>query len=204
MTLHSRLTLARSLLTASAAALLLSGCLSFGGKTPESLLTLSTAATPPPANMPRAGTTATSLTVLIPNTPQKLRTPRVPVQTGATAIAYVKDAVWVEPPARLFQRLLSETIAARGNRLVLDESQYVTGPGELLSGELTEFGVNADRMEVVVVYQALRLQRDGNGVIQQRFEAREPVSAIEPALVGAALNSAANKVAGDVAAWVGQ
>ena len=192
------------LLTVSAAALLLSGCLSFGGKTPDSLLTLTTAVTPMPAGTPRTGTTASALTVLIPNTPQKLRTPRVPVQTGAIAIAYVKDAVWVEPPARLFQRLLSETIAARGSRLVLDESQYVTGPGELLSGELTEFGVDADRLEVVVVYQALRLQRDGNGVIQQRFEAREPVSAIEPALVGAALNSAANKVAGDVAGWVAE
>lgn len=202
MPLRPRLTMAKSLVTAAAAALLLSGCISLGGKTPDSLLTLTTAVAPPPANMPRAGTTASALTVLIPNTPQKLRTPRVPVQTGATAIAYVKDAVWVEPPARLFQRLLSETIAARGSRLVLDESQYVTGPGELLSGELTEFGVDADRLEVVVVYQALRLQRDGNGVIQQRFEAREPVSAIEAAVVGAALNRAANKVAGDVAGWV--
>jgi cholesterol transport system auxiliary component len=192
----------RSLLIASVAAVLLTGCISFGGKTPDSLLTLTTAVEARPANMPRTGTTATALTVLIPNTPQKLRTPRVPVQTGATAIAYVKDAVWVEPPARLFQRMLSETIAARGSRLVLDESQYVTGPGEMLSGELTEFGVDADHMQVVVVYQALRLQRDGNDVIQQRFEARESVSAIEPALVGAALNSAANKVAGDVATWV--
>ncbi len=194
--------LTRNGLTLTAAALLLSGCLSFGAKVPDSLLTLTTAAAPLPANTPRSGNTASSLTVLIPNTPQKLRTPRVPVQTGATAIAYVKDAMWVEPPARLFQRLLSETIASRGNRLVLDESQYVTGPGELLSGELTEFGVDGDQLQVVVVYQALRLQRDGNGVIQQRFEAREGIAAVEPALVGAALNTAANAVAADVAAWV--
>lgn len=184
--------------------LALSACVSFGAAPPASLLNLTADRAPTPGDGARSSAVADTLTVLIPTVPQALRTPRVPVQTGATAIAYVKDAVWVEPPARLFQRLLSETIAARGNRLVLDESQYVTGPGELLSGELTEFGVNADRMEVVVVYQALRLQRDGNGVIQQRFEAREPVSAIEPALVGAALNSAANKVAGDVAGWVGQ
>ncbi len=185
-----------------AAATLLSGCLSFGPKTPDSLLSLRPDAAPA-ANATRSGSAGSALTVLVPTVPQKLRTARVPVQSGGTAIAYVKDAQWVEAPARLFQRLLSETIAARGTRLVLDESQYVAAPGELLSGELLDFGIDADRGEAVVTYQALRLRGNGASITQRRFEAREPVSPVDAATSGAALNRAANRVAADVALWVG-
>ncbi|MEY4271004.1 MAG: hypothetical protein RLZZ58_2220, partial [Pseudomonadota bacterium] len=37
-----------------------------------------------------------------------------------------------------------------------------------------------------------------------RFESRVPVTDFDAASVGAALNTAANKVADDVAAWVGR
>ena len=191
-----------ALIAMPAFALALGGCLSLGGKVPDSLLTLRSDRAPA-ANATQSGRVEAALTVLVPNTPQKLRTNRIPVQSDATNIAYVQDAQWVEPPARLFQRLLSETIAAGGTRLVLDESQYITGPGELLSGELLEFGVDAPRGEVVIVYQAMRLTGDGASVAQRRFEAREPVSPIEAGPVGAALNRAANRVAADVAAWIG-
>jgi cholesterol transport system auxiliary component len=109
----------------------------------------------------------------------------------------------VEAPARLFQRLLSETVAARTNRLVLDESQYITGPGELLAGELLEFGIEAGTNEAVVTYQALRLTGNGETVSQRRFEARQLVGEINAANVGTALNRAANRVAADVAGWLG-
>ena len=191
-----------ALIALPAFALALGGCLSLGGKVPDSLLTLRSDRAPA-AHATHSGRVEAALTVLVPNTPQKLRTNRIPVQSDATNIAYVQDAQWVEPPARLFQRLLSETIAAGGTRLVLDESQYITGPGELLSGELLEFGVDAPRGEVVIVYQAMRLTGDGASVAQRRFEAREPVSPIEAGPVGAALNRAANRVAADVAAWIG-
>lgn len=184
------------------AALLLGGCLSsLTGSVPDSLLTLTPDAAPP-VNAQRQGTVATALTVLVPSVPQKLRTPRIPVQATPTSIAYVADAQWVEAPARLFQRLLSETVAARTNRLVLDESQYITGPGELLAGELLEFGVDAASGQAVVTYQALRLTGNGEAVAQRRFEAREPVGEVNAVNTGAALNRAANRVAADVAGWV--
>lgn len=193
----------RSLAAVPAAALLLAGCLgSLTGRVPDSLLTLS-ADNVPPANAQRQGTVATALTVLVPSVPQKLRTPRIPVQATATSIAYVQDAQWVEAPARLFQRLLSETVAARTNRLVLDESQYITGPGELLAGELLEFGIDAASGQAVVTYQALRLTGNGETVAQRRFEARESVGEINAVNSGAALNRAANRVAIEVAGWIG-
>ncbi len=191
----------RSMFVAPLAALLLTGCISFGGKAPPSLLNL-TAETAPAANSARSGSAQTALTIVIPSVPQKLRTPRVPVETGGTQIAYLKDAQWVEPPARLFQRLLTETLSAGGQRLVLTETELITGPGELLSGDLLNFGVDADSGQAVVTYQAIRLTNDGSTISQRRFEAREAVGDLTPANAGAALNRAANRVAGEVAQWM--
>lgn len=185
-----------------AALLTLSGCFSLGGRVPDSLLTLR-AQSAPAANAERRGAVSTALTVLVPTVPQHLRTARIPVQATPTTIAYVRDAQWVEPPARMFQRLLAETVAARTNRLVLDPGQQVTGTGEVLSGELIEFGVDAARNEVLVTYQAIRLSGNGDHVAQRRFEAREAIAVVEGLPVAEALNRAANRLAGEVAAWVG-
>ena len=76
----------------------------------------------------------------MPAVPQELATARVPVQATATTIAYVKDALWVEPPARLFARLLVDTIAARTGRVVLSTAQSLSDPGARLAGELRNFG----------------------------------------------------------------
>ncbi len=192
-----------SLLLAPFGALLLAGCISFGAKPPPSLLNLS-ADSAPATNAARSGSAQTALTVVIPSVPQKLRTPRVPVETGGTQIAYLKDAQWIEPPARLFQRLLSETLSAGGQRLVLTETELITGPGELLSGDLLNFGIDADSNQAVVTYQAMRLTNDGSMISQRRFEAREAVGELTPANGGTALNRAANRVAGEVAVWMAQ
>lgn len=185
-----------------AAATLLSGCLSLGGEVPDSLLTLTSANALPPATAARRGMVGNALTIMVPSTPQKLRTPRVPVQSGDINIAYVQGATWVEPPARLFQHLLSETVTARTSRLVLDESEFVTGAGEVVTGQLLDFGVDANSNQVVVTYLAVRMPSGGGEVEQRRFEARANVSRIDGPTVGAALNEAANRVANDVATWL--
>lgn len=188
---------------AAAAMVMLSGCFSLGGKAPPFLLTLDADAAPATGTARTAGEAAT-LTILIPTAPQKLRTTRIPVQQDGTSLAYVKDAQWVEAPARLFQRLLSETVAARTSRVVLDEGQYLTAPGEQLAGQLLEFGVDAATGEAVVQYQAMLVNAGGKTVTQRRFEAREAIGAqVEARPAGAALTRAANRVALDVSAWLG-
>lgn len=190
----------RAIALAPFAALTLGGCISFGGKAPDSLLALRADAVP--AQDVRSASAQTALTVVIPSVPQQLRTPRVPVTTGGTQIAYLKDAQWVEAPARMFQRLLSDTLAARGDRLVLNETELITGPGELLAGDLVEFGIDADRGEGVVTFVAMRMTNDGTRIAQRRFSAREPVGTLNPANAGAALNRAANRVAAEIAGWM--
>lgn len=191
-------------LMVAAAAFSLSACVSLGGgKTPPFLLTLD-ADSQPAADEARVASENATLTILIPTAPQKLRTPRIPVQQDDASITYVADAQWVEAPQRLFQRLLTSTVSARTNRVVLDESQYLTAPGEQLAGELLEFGIDARSNEAVVVYQAMLVNNAGKSVTQRRFETREPLSGkIEARPSGTALQRAANRMAVEIADWLG-
>ena len=193
----------RAPLLCATLAVTLSGCIGLGGKTPPFLLTLDADAAPP-AGAARTAAEAATLTILIPTAPQKLRTTRIPVQQDDASVTYVKDAQWVEAPSRLFQRLVSETVAARTARVVLDEGQYLTAPGEQLAGQLMEFGVDARSNEAVVVFQAMLVSAGGKTVTQRRFEVREPIGGkVEAKPVGEALTRAANKVAADVTGWLG-
>jgi cholesterol transport system auxiliary component len=184
------------------APLLLAGCISLGQEPPAQLLTLSPT-TRVAAGAANSGAPENAITVLSPDAPQKLRTLRVPVQVDAVSVAYIKDAQWAEAPTKLFQRLVSETLAAKTGRLVLDEAQFVTSAGTRLAGALVEFGIDEDSRSAVVVYDAVIVTGAKEAVRKQRFEARVPVAAIDAASVGRGLNEAANKVADDVAAWVG-
>lgn len=181
---------------------LLSACVSFGGAEPPPFLLSLTSDTQVDAGAVRVGPRAGALVVRLPSTPQKLNTLRVPVQTSATGIAYLKDATWVDKPARLFQGLLTETIAAKNDRLVLTPLQAQGKADTYLSGELVSFGLDGPSLTVNVTYDAVKM-REGEPLEKRRFEVREKVFAAEAGPVGEALNSAANKVALEVADWVG-
>ncbi|WP_417622529.1 ABC-type transport auxiliary lipoprotein family protein [Parasphingorhabdus sp.] len=179
----------------------LSACVSFGGaEPPPSLLSLSPDQKLTAGAM-RSGPQSGSLVVALPAAPQKLNTIRVPVQTTTTGIAYLKEAVWVDKPARLFQDLLSETIAARNNRLVLTATEAGGNAQTYITGELVNFGLDGPSLTVRVTYDAVKMTKD-KPVEKKRFEASARVSAAEPGPVGNGLNKAANDVAAQVAEWV--
>ncbi|MFZ5749275.1 MAG: ABC-type transport auxiliary lipoprotein family protein [Pseudomonadota bacterium] len=182
----------------------LSACIKFGSEPPPSLLTLAPAAKVPVGETRRAAEGASPIVIAVPGVPQELATTRVPVHSDANTVAYLKDAQWVEQPARLFARVLGDTIAARTGRLVLTPRQAISDPGVQLGGELLAFGIDAQTSEAVVTYDA-SLQRPGaKGYEKRRFEARLPVAELTPLLVSQALDTAANRVAGEVADWVGR
>ncbi|MCX7285200.1 MAG: ABC-type transport auxiliary lipoprotein family protein, partial [Novosphingobium sp.] len=91
----------------------LSGCVSFGPKAPETLMALTPTATSA-AGTGTSGTIGDALVVMEPDAEARLAVTRVPVQIDDANVAYLKDTMWVERPSRLFQRLLAETIRARG------------------------------------------------------------------------------------------
>ena len=182
--------------------LTLPGCISIGGKPPAQLLSLDAAQKVAPGTV-RSAASGTSITVADPEAPKLLDTVRVPVRTTPTSLAYVTDVQWADTPRHLFQRLLSETIAATSNRIVLDPGQYSADAGQRLMGELVEFGLDEASNSAIVTFDAILAGPGGTAITRQRFTASVPVGAkITATRVGGPLNSAANKVATDVAAWL--
>jgi len=183
-------------------ALPLAGCLGgLGGKAPDELYTLTPARVAPAG----AGTTAqaaSALAILEPSVGQRLNVTRIPVQMSDSTLAYLKDAVWVEKPARLFQNLVVESVRARGNRLVVREGDLGYNAITQLSGQLLDMGYDVASGSVVVRYDGVLQSPDGQ-VRTHRFESRVSGVAAEADAVGPALNQAANDVADQVAEWVG-
>lgn len=182
---------------------LLAGCVSIGsgGEVPDQLLTL-TATSSAPAGAAASGDMASALSVSEPAVPQYLNVVRVPVRVSGSAIAYLQDAVWVEKPSRLFQRVLSETIRAGGDRLVVGGGELEYAAQTQLGGELTAMEYDPSRSAVVVRYDAVLRLPDGT-VRTQRFESEQTGVLPDALSVAPALNSAANDVAAQVAEWVG-
>ena len=183
-----------------AAPLALAGCISFGEDPPPALLTLTPDAQIQTGTGPSGNATG-ALTVMRPETPGSLAVTRVPVQVDASTIAYLKDAVWVDRPAKLFQNLLVTTLRERTGRLVLDDVESRTGTGVILRGTLRDFGYDARSGSAVVTYDAIR---ESNGQLEtRRFTSSISGIPAEAMPVGKALNTAANAVALDVAEWIG-
>lgn len=186
-----------------ALALSMSACALLGGgpKPPPWLLTLTPQA-PAPDNIARTVGPGEAVTIDVPVVPKEIRTNRVPVHSGPIAIAYVKDLTWVDTPDKLFQDLLTETVTRTTSRVVLDPNQSTLDPGITISGSLSRFGYDAQEGMVVVRYDAAMTRAGGTAVTTRRFEAREPANGTASS-VAPAINAAANRVAIEVAQWVG-
>lgn len=192
----------------SGLALLLGSCgplVQIGGNAapPISLLTL--VATTPPATYTGPAPTSASLAVETPAVPLPLQTLRLPVTVNTSEIRYLVGATWAEQPNRQFQRLLADTLAAKGVAVV-DARQTRTPPARTLSGTLATFGLDVSDAANPVVRVRFDAQLGSNRtaptVMLRRFDASEPARVQTPAAVAAALNRAANRVAVDVAIWV--
>lgn len=196
---HKKLAAAPAALALASA---LAGCVSFGGKPPQRLLSLAPAQKVAPGTL-RNAAPGTTITIADPEAPKLLDTVRVPVHLSPTSIAYVTKVQWADTPRHLFQKLLSETVAATSNRVVLDPGQYSADAGQRLMGELVEFGVDERSNSAVVTYDAMLAGPGGAAIAKQRFTATAPIGGkIDADTIGVPLNTAANKVATDVAAWL--
>ena len=187
-----------------ALALSLTGCMGGllgGGKAPPWLLTLTPQA-PAPESVVRTAGPGEAVTIAIPVIPKEIRTTRMPVHSGQIALAYVENLTWVDTPDRLFQDLVTETVTRMTNRVVLDPNQSALDPGMTISGNLTRFGYDEQEGAVIVRYDAAMARSGGAAVTTRRFEAREPADGTA-STVAPAINAAANRVAMDVAQWVG-
>lgn len=187
------------LVLAGTLAFALSGCVSFGPKVPDTLLSL-TPQSAPAVGSGASGSYANALVVLEPVAEARLAVLRVPVQIDDANVAYLKKTLWVERPGRLFQRLLAETLRARGNRLVIESDGGTNGMH--LTGRLLDMGFDARTASAIMRYDAIK-EMPGGKVETKRFESIVPNVAADAKSVGPALNQAANDIAKQIADWVG-
>lgn len=188
-------------LIALALAASLSGCISFGDKPPKQLLSLTSDAKVP-ADQGKVTRDTQAVSVALPALPSALRNNRLAVQSGAS-FAYLPKSAWVDTPAQLFRTVLAETIEAKTGRFVPDQRNGAITPDTRVGGTLSAFQLLGGQGKVLVIFDAT-IAKSGSDVIRaRRFEATAPVGEEDAASVSAALNRAANAVAGDVADWVG-
>jgi len=185
-----------------ALSLSLAGCVGLSGKVPSRLISLTPDTTAPAGDL-RSGEASRAVIVLDPETSRVLDVTRVPVQVNASTVAYLQDAVWADRPARLFRSVVAETIRARTGRLVVEAGEFDINEKQILSGQLLNMGYDARDQAVVVRFDAILEDSQGE-VRSHRFEAVVPGIASEAAAVAPALNEAANEVAVQIADWVGQ
>ena len=178
-------------LLAPALALSLSACVNIGTKVPGTLMSLT------PESAPAAGAGASGN---LAGATAVLAVLRIPVRIDDSNVAYLKGTQWVERPTRLFQRLLAETLRAKGGRLVVENDLGVSGPR--LSGRILDLGYDARSRRVIVRFDAVK-ELPGGKIETKRFEQDVPGVAPEASEVGPALNKAANAVAKDVVDWFG-
>ena len=190
-------------------ALLLAGCgplVQIGGNSAPAASLLTLSATTPPAPYAGPASAKATLGVEIPAVPLTLQTLRLPVTTSATETTYLVGASWAEQPNRQFQRLLADTLAARGIA-VIDARQARTPPARSLTGSLGTFGLDVTDPANPVVRVRYDAQLSGiqaaSTVMLRRFDTAEPVAEQTPVAVAAALNRAANRTALEVAGWIG-
>jgi cholesterol transport system auxiliary component len=179
----------------------LGGLLGGGSKAPVSLVTLTPEAAEP-ASIARTAAAGQAVTIETPAVSHELSNVRVPVQVSPTDVQYVANLQLVDTPAKLFQRLLAETVRRTTSRVVLGAGQTSLDPGLTVSGELQKFGYDASTGQVVVTYDGSLSTAGGGRVETRRFTATAPADGAA-ASVGPALNRAANQVALDVAKWIG-
>jgi cholesterol transport system auxiliary component len=187
----------------AAAALSLSGCLSFGPKPPPSLISL------PPAEQPAADSGRTiapgqSVTVMFPHGPTEFSVPRVAVKSAGGKLAYIKGAQFADQPYKLLHDLFSIVIQARTGRPVLDGRNFHIAPGIRIVSQIDDFSIDADRHQADLTIDVIQQSPDGKTVTTRRFEGHAPVGAITADGVGPALAQAANQVAVAVADWIGR
>jgi cholesterol transport system auxiliary component len=192
---------ASTVLAVALAGCSLGGMLGGGGKPPATLVTLTPEAAEP-TQIIRNAAAGQAVTIAVPDTSRELSAVRVPVQVNQTAVQYVADLQLVDTPARLFQKLVSETVRRTTGRVVLDPEQTTLDPGLTVTGQLQRFGYDAGTGQVIVQYDASLSAAGGNRVETRRFTATAPADGTA-ATVGPALNRAANQVAQQVAQWIG-
>lgn len=153
---------------------------------------------------PTVAATGPTLAVELPQLPAMLQTLRLAVRISDSEIQYLAAASWAETPSRQVQRLLADTLTARGIAVV-DRGHASARADAALSGTLRDFTLDVRDPLAPVVRVRYDAQVGRSGTARplgiRRFDASERVASQQPADVAAALSRATNRMALELADW---
>jgi cholesterol transport system auxiliary component len=135
--------------------------------------------------------------------PAELALDRIVVRRGAQEVLYTKGARWTDKPTRLMRSLVSDYLKANSKSIVASPTQIDVPIVYRLSGRLSAFHVRVDGAPTASVrFEALLNNTRNRAPVARVFAAEAAADSDSPSAMAAALNTASNQVAKDVAAWV--
>ncbi len=156
-----------------------------------------------------AGDIAPSITAAIRvedfDAPAELALDRIVVRRGAQEVLYAKGARWTDKPARLMRNLVTDYLKASSTSIVASPTQIDVPILYRLSGRLSAFQIRVDGTPIASVrFEALLNNTRNRTPIAKLFSAEVEATSDSPSAMAAAINTASNQVASDVAGWVAQ
>jgi cholesterol transport system auxiliary component len=137
--------------------------------------------------------------------PAELMLDRIVVRRGTQEVLYAKGARWTDKPTRLMRTLVSEYLKATSSSVVATPTQIDVPIVYRLSGRLAAFQVTIDGAPTASVrFDALLNNTRNRSPVAKSFSSQSGATSDSPAAMAAAINSASNQVAADVAMWVAQ
>ncbi len=156
-----------------------------------------------PAAASAPSTAALTLRIDDIEAPQELALDRLVVRNGTQQIEYLKDMRWTDKPTRLMRPLLAEHVKAlRPEALIMSATQLEPAAQYQLSGRLVAFQVQRDSGKAIVRMDVLLQSPRSKAVFARSFTSEAPTAVTSAASMAAGINTAANAVAADIAAWV--
>jgi cholesterol transport system auxiliary component len=159
------------------------------------------------------GMTSTDITPVITSgirvedfdAPAELALDRLVVRRGAQEVLYTKGARWTDKPTRLVRSLITEYLKASSKSIVASPTQIDVPIVYRLSGRLSAFHVRVDGTPTASVrFEALLNNTRNRAPVMQVFSAEAAALSDSPSAMAAAINTASNQVALQVASWVAQ
>lgn len=148
----------------------------------------------------------TPLLVDEPEAVAELRSPRMAVRTSPTGIEYLARARWVDPPARLFSKLLEEQLRFAADGQVLSFRQIDAPFAYRLNSRLIDFHVDVSDKDNprarVSLYLTLLTAPNPRVVSVTRVDVAAPLASTRPDAVAVTMNELANAAARQIADWL--
>jgi cholesterol transport system auxiliary component len=151
------------------------------------------------------GTARGHILIETPDASGAIDTDRIMVKPGRLEVQYLPDVKWVETAPALLQRLIVESLTARGGFALVASRDFGPSPDFVLVADLIAFQAEVAGETANVHIRAVATlirDRDRRILSTQNFDRRAPASSADAPDIVAAFDEANAALLEDLAGWV--